>query len=108
MDESKLKPWQHDVAVLFLFFTREKQTAAVFEQIKAARPRKLFLYQDGPRAGRSDDIENIAKCRNIVEDIDWDCEVYRMYQELNYGCDPSEFISQKWMFRRAIATGCRP
>lgn len=98
MDESKLKPWQHDVAVLFLFFTREKQTAAVFEQIKAARPRKLFLYQDGPRAGRSDDIENIAKCRNIVEDIDWDCEVYRMYQELNYGCDPSEFISQKWMF----------
>lgn len=93
-----LKPWQHDVAVLFLFFARERQTAAVFEQIKKARPRKLFLYQDGPRPNRPDDAENINKCRKIVEDIDWDCEVHRMYQENNFGCDPSEFISQKWMF----------
>ncbi len=93
-----LKPWQYDIAVLFLFFARERQTAAVFEQIKKARPRKLFLYQDGPRPNRSDDSEHINKCRKIVADIDWDCEVHHMYQENNFGCDPSEFLSQKWMF----------
>lgn len=99
MSSSKeLMPWQHDVAVLFIFFAREKQTAAVFEQIKKARPRMLFLYQDGPRPNRPDDIENIKKCREIVENIDWNCEVHRMYQDNNFGCDPSEFISQKWMF----------
>lgn len=95
---SEKKPWKNDVAVLFLFFARPKQTAAVFKQIKIARPRQLFLYQDGPRPGREDDVENVRLCREIVEQIDWDCEVHRKYQEQNYGCDPSEYISQKWMF----------
>lgn len=98
MTNISLKPWINDVAVLFIFFTRIDQTTAVFEQIKTARPRKLFLYQDGPRPGRKDDIENINKCRDIVLNIDWDCEVHQMFQENNYGCDPSEFIAQKWMF----------
>ena len=88
-----------DVAVLLIFFVRTKLTVQVFEQIRKARPSKLFLYQDGPRPGRTDDIENIANCRNEIESrIDWDCEVHRMYQEKNYGCDPSEYIAQTWMF----------
>ena len=55
----EIKEWKNDVNVLFLFFSRPKQTAAVFEQIKLARPRRLFLYQDGPRPKRQDDKENI-------------------------------------------------
>ena len=93
MKESKI-----DVAVLFLFFARPEQTQQVFEQIKKARPSRLFLYQDGAREGRHDDEEGIKACREIVADIDWECEVHRKYQEKNYGCDPSEYISQKWMF----------
>lgn len=89
---------KNDVAVLLLFFARPKQTAKVFEQIKIARPSKLFLYQDGAREGHPDDVKGIEECRKIVENIDWDCEVHRMYQDKNYGCDPSEYISQKWMF----------
>ena len=89
---------KNDIAVLLLFFNRPEQTAKVFEQIKLARPSRLYLYQDGPRKDRPNDAENIRKCREIVEDIDWECEVHRMYQKNNYGCDPSEFISQKWMF----------
>ena len=88
-----------DVAVLLLFFTREEQTVRTFEQIRKARPARLYLYQDGPRLGRKDDVENIAKCRKAVEDmIDWECDVNKFYQESNFGCDPSEYISQKWMF----------
>ena len=88
-----------DVAVLLIFFVRTKLTVQVFEQIRKARPSKLFLYQDGPRSGRTDDIENITNCRNEIESrIDWNCEVYRMYQEKNCGCDPSEYIAQRWMF----------
>jgi hypothetical protein len=92
------KPFLVDVAVLLLFFARPEQTEKVFEQIKLARPKRLYLYQDGAREGRLDDVENINKCREIVENIDWDCEVHKWYQEKNIGCDPSEFLSQKWMF----------
>lgn len=92
-------PSEVDVAVLLLFFTREEQTVRTFEQIRKARPARLYLYQDGPRLGRQDDLENIVKCRKAIEDmIDWNCEVHKFYQENNFGCDPSEYISQKWMF----------
>ena len=87
-----------DVAVLLIFFSRPKQFEKVFEQVKLAKPSKLFLYQDGPRENRTDDLVGINKCREIAEGVDWDCEVYKMYQEKNYGCDPSEYIAQKWAF----------
>lgn len=88
-----------DVAVLLLFFTRTEITKRTFEQIRKARPSRLYLYQDGARPGRHDDVGNIAKCRETIESmIDWECEVHRKYQDNNFGCDPSEYISQKWMF----------
>lgn len=93
-----MKKAKIDIAVLLLFFARPEQTAKVFEQIKIARPSKLFLYQDGAREGRKEDFEGINACRKIVENIDWECEVHRWYQEKNVGCDPSEYLSQKWMF----------
>ena len=93
------RPYKVDVAVLLLFFTRTKHTVITFNQIRKARPSKLFLYQDGPRQGRVDDEKNIKECREAIESmIDWNCEVHRLYQTKNYGCDPSEYLSQKWMF----------
>ena len=85
-----------DVSVLILFFNRPEPLKQVFAQVREARPARLFLYQDGPRNEK--DIEGIRACREVVSQIDWDCEVHQLYQERNYGCDPSEFISQKWAF----------
>ena len=87
-----------DLPVLLIFFARPKPLEKVFEQIKIAKPSKLYLYQDGARENRPDDIENIKLCREIVSNIDWKCDVRFFYQESNFGCDPSEFISQKWFF----------
>lgn len=92
------KEWKIDVPVLLIFFARPDTLKQVFESIKEAKPSTLLLWQDGPRENRPDDIENIKKCREIVEDIDWDCKVYKMYNEKNYGCDPSTFYSHKWAF----------
>ncbi|MBR6338763.1 MAG: hemolysin activation protein [Alloprevotella sp.] len=91
-----LPPANIDLSVLILFFNRPDNLARVFAEVRRARPTRLFLYQDGPRGER--DMEGIAGCRKVVEDIDWQCEVHRLYQEKNYGCDPSEFISQRWAF----------
>ncbi|MBQ7181882.1 MAG: hemolysin activation protein [Bacteroidaceae bacterium] len=91
-----MKPALVDVPVLILFFNRPEQLSQVFQQVREARPTKLFLYQDGPRDEH--DLPGIMACREVVADIDWDCEVHQLYQERNYGCDPSEFMSQKWAF----------
>lgn len=89
-------PSQVDVAVLILFFNRPEPLSAVFEQVRKARPSKLFLYQDGARGEK--DMPGILACRKVVDEIDWECEVYQWYQEKNFGCDPSEYLSQKWAF----------
>lgn len=93
-----MNKWKNDVAVLCIFFVRPKQFAKTFECVRKARPRVLLLWQDGPREGRADDVENIQKCREIAEKIDWECEVYRNYHEKNMGCDPSTHLSHKWAF----------
>lgn len=88
-----------DIAVLILFFNRPDALSAVFEEVRKARPSRLFLYQDGPRGEH--DMPGIEACRKVVEDIDWECDVRRLYQEKNFGCDPSEYLSQKWAFSMA-------
>lgn len=82
-----------------LFFNRADHFSRVWAEVKKARPDKLFLYQDGPRANH-DDMPGILACRALVSDenIDWPCEVHRLYQPHNYGCDPSGFMSQRWAF----------
>lgn len=92
------QPYKTDVAVLMLFFNRPEQFGQVFNEVKKARPSRLFLYQDGPRGPR--DMPGIEACRQIASDenIDWECEVHRHYCEQNQGCDPSEYLSQKWAF----------
>lgn len=87
-----------DVPVLLIFFNRPGCFSKVFEQVKKARPSKLFLYQDGAREGNEKDVAGVRKCREIALDIDWKCEVYTKFQESNFGCDPSEYIAQKWAF----------
>ncbi|MBQ0157809.1 MAG: hemolysin activation protein [Bacteroidales bacterium] len=82
--------------VLILFFNRPDTLAQVFAAVREARPPVLFLYQDGARGEK--DLAGIAACREVVSHIDWPCQVHRLYQERNYGCDPSEFISQRWAF----------
>lgn len=74
-----MKPFLVDVPVLILFFNRPQQLSQVFEQVRNARPSKLFLYQDGPRGEH--DLPGIKACREVTDQIDWDCEVHRMYQE---------------------------
>lgn len=90
-----------DVPVLILFFNRPQQLSQVFEQVKKARPSRLFLYQDGARNER--DLPGIEACREIVSQIDWECEVERLYQEKNFGCDLRSTFRRNGPFRKSTS-----
>jgi hypothetical protein len=87
-----------DVPVALIFFTRPDLLTRTFEQIRLARPSKLFLIQDGPRTGSQSDQLNVLACRRIVENIDWECEVYRNYAEVNLGCGYRVYTGLNWAF----------
>lgn len=85
--------------VMLLFFNRPQCLQQVFDAVRRYKPKQLFLVQDGARAGRDDDVENIKKCREIVESIDWDCTVYRNYATENMTCDHREYTGIDWCFQ---------
>lgn len=93
-----MKTSSFEIPIGILFFNRPWTLRKVFETVKKIKPSKLYLYQDGAREGNTQDIENVNLCRQIVDDIDWECEVHKFYQEKNVGVDPSEFIAIKWVF----------
>ena len=95
-DSRTLPPAEVDVAVLILFFNRPECLSEVFEQVRKAKPSKLFLYQDGPRGEQ--DIKGIMECRKVVENIDWECDLHRNYREKNEGVDPANYNAQAWAF----------
>lgn len=72
--------------VAFIVFNRPSLTSRVFEAIRQAQPSKLFVIADGPRADHPKDVENCMAVNNIVEQVDWPCEVIRDYAEHNLGC----------------------
>jgi len=57
----------------------------VFEKIREAKPKKLYIIADGPRKSTPRDYELCRIARSIVENIDWDCNVYKNYSDINLG-----------------------
>ena len=74
-----------DTPVLLTFFVKSSTLEKVFSMIREVKPRVLFLVSDGPREGYIDDVENVKKCREIVENVDWKCDVHKYYQVANRG-----------------------
>lgn len=85
-----------NVPVALNVFIRPNALQRVFGAVKKARPSILFLLGDGPR--NENDAEKIKICRKIVEDIDWECEVYKLYSEENMGLYAKYFDSQEKIF----------
>jgi hypothetical protein len=84
--------------VAFLVFNRPETTARVWEAIRQARPAKLLVVADGPRADRPTDAERCAQVRAICEQVDWPCEVLRNYAGSNLGCRRRVSSGLDWVF----------
>lgn len=76
---------QLKTAVALFLFRRADRTARVFERIRQARPERLFLVADGPREGSGADQRGCEEARAVVGDVDWPCEVIRVFADRNIG-----------------------
>jgi hypothetical protein len=88
----------NNIGVALIFFNRPLPLRTVFDELKKSKPKILFLIQDGARENNLLDIENISKCRKIVEEVDWEFEVYKNYSEMNLSCDNRIFTGLTWAF----------
>jgi hypothetical protein len=84
--------------VILIIFNRPDTTERVFEAIRAARPPKLLVVSDGPRASRPGEADRCEATRAIVEGVDWDCEVLKDYSAENLGCRRRVSSGLTWAF----------
>lgn len=88
--------------ILLIIFNRPDTTARVLAEIAKAKPPTLFIFADGPRPNRLDDIDKCAATRAVVKHlVDWDCELITNYSERNMGCGAGPARAISWVFEQA-------
>lgn len=79
-----MKPYLVDVPVRVNIWIRPECQKRQFEVLREARPSIMFLISDGGRNEK--EWEAIRQNRELIDNgIDWDCTVYRIYEDKNNG-----------------------
>jgi hypothetical protein len=86
--------------VALIIFNRPDTTKRVFEAIRQAKPPKLFVIADGPRTNHPSDIEKCAAAKAIIGGVDWECEVFTNFSDINLGCGKRLPTGITWVFEQ--------
>lgn len=86
------------IPVVLTIFNRPHLVKRVFEEIRKAKPPKLYVIADGPRPDHPDDKAKCQATREIIETVDWDCQVFKNYSEVNLGCGKRTASGLDWVF----------
>lgn len=85
--------------VLLLTWRRPRTLGMILDAIRPISPRFLFVACDGPNQQRAGEEEKVAACRALVErEIDWPCQIERLYFDTNQGCRLAVSRSITWFF----------
>lgn len=86
-------------AILLIVFNRTDTVLEVMKAISAARPARLYVAADGPRASRDQEPVRTEEVRSaVLGAIDWPCDVKTLFQERNLGCRRGVVAAIDWFF----------
>lgn len=87
------------IPVLFVIFNRPELTIETFKVIKKYQPTDLYIAADGARKWKNGEKEKCDYTRKVIlEQIDWECNVHKLFREENVGCGLSVSGGISWMF----------
>lgn len=88
----------YDIPILLITFNRAEHTRRVLNEIKKQKPKKFYVFQDGVRTGRPDDVAKCEAVRKTIEQmVDWSCELYTNYSQENLGCGRGPYTAISWL-----------
>jgi hypothetical protein len=76
---------QKKAPVVLILFNRPDCTTESFRAIQTHKPSVLYLIADGPRGTVSSDVAACQLARNIATQVDWECEVTKIFSDRNMG-----------------------
>jgi hypothetical protein len=82
--------------VALIIFNRPDLTARVFEAIRRAQPRQLFVIADGPRSEAERKL--CEQARAAAAKVDWKCDLRTDFAGENLGCGRRPASGIDWVF----------
>ena len=84
--------------IVLIIFNRPGHTLRVLERLAIARPRKLYVVADGPRKDVPEEENECLRTRDLIDKIDWDCQISNNYADSNLGCRKRVSSGLDWVF----------
>ena len=99
--------------VLLLGFNRPDFMLAQINAVREARPSRLYIAVDGPRASVPDEDVLCGRVCQCVENVDWPCSVKTLFRKRNLGCKSAVSGAISWFFEHEdsgiiLEDDCRP
>jgi hypothetical protein len=91
--------WQMTSPVVLIIFNRPDKARRVFLEIAKVKPPILLIISDGPRLSEPKDVELVIQSREIVNLVDWPCEILTNFSEVNLGCRVRLSSGLDWVFQ---------
>jgi hypothetical protein len=93
-----------DTPILLLVFNRPALTRQLISVLRACKPARIYIAADGARAGHATDAQNCPEVLRICDnEIDWPCEVTKLYRTRNLGCGRAVSHAISWFFEQVEA-----
>lgn len=87
--------------LLLITWRRPHALRQVIDAIRPVAPTRLFVACDGPNPERPGESEKVAATRALIEqEIDWPCQIERLYSDVNQGCRLGVSRAITWFFEQ--------
>lgn len=94
-----------DTPVLLIVWRRPDTLTQVISSIRSVAPTRIYVACDGPNVDRKGEVAKVAATRAVIDnEIDWPCNIHRLYSDSNQGCRLGVSRAIDWFFQQ-VAEG---
>lgn len=85
--------------ILIMAFNRPDHLQVLLQRLREVQPTKIYVAIDGARAHRDGEHEKVQACKDLLNSIDWPCDLKTNYQNSNLGCGLGVTTAITWFFQ---------
>lgn len=97
MESSNCNIVEINTPVLIIAFNRPETSKQTLEYLRKSKPKYLYIAIDGARTNKDDEVKLVQQVKDVYEEIDWECYVYRKYNIQNKGAEITVSEAVTWV-----------
>ncbi len=87
------------IPILITAWNRPEKVRKLINSLKILKPENLYFACDGPKDKSKSELEKIDLTRKIINDnVNWECNVRKIFNDSNLGCRVNMIRSINWIF----------